>query len=92
MELPCRFELLVVRCRWRQPTPVAIEYALRAEVGSSCASYIAGKYKKPHPKMWFDGAVEQIRTADLVITNDVLCLLSYNSENGDRERARTVDL
>ena len=25
------------------------------------------------------GAVEQIRTADLVITNDVLCLLSYNS-------------
>ena len=39
------------------------------------------------------GAVEQIRTADLVITNDVLCLLSYNSKkNGDRERARTVDL
>ena len=35
--------------------------------------------KKPHPKMWFNGAVEQIRTADLVITNDVLCRLSYNS-------------
>lgn len=29
--------------------------------------------------MWFNGAVEQIRTADLVITNDVLCQLSYIS-------------
>ena len=38
------------------------------------------------------GAVEQIRTADVVVTNDVLCQLSYNSISGDRERARTVDL
>ena len=29
---------------------------------------------------FFFGAVRQIRTADLVITNDVLCLLSYNSK------------
>ena len=29
--------------------------------------------------MVFNGAVKQIRTADLVITNDVLYLLSYNS-------------
>ena len=39
---------------------------------------ILGK-KKHHPKMVFNGAVKQIRTADLVITNDVLYLLSYNS-------------
>jgi len=36
MELPCRFELPVVRCLDGQPITVAIEYALRAEVGSSC--------------------------------------------------------
>ena len=32
------------------------------------------------------GAVEQIRTADLVITNDVLCQLSYNSKVATRMR------
>ena len=39
----------------------------------------------------FGGAVRQIRTAYLVITNDVLCRLSYNS-NGDPDEARTHDL
>ena len=48
------------------------------------------------------GAAKQIRTADLVITNDVLYHLSYSSifyaadfhlrHNGDREGARTLDL
>ena len=38
------------------------------------------EYKKDtHLGVFFSGAVEQIRTADLVITNDVLCQLSYNS-------------
>ena len=37
------------------------------------------------------GAARQIRTADLVITNDVLCQLSYNSA-GDPEGARTLGL
>ena len=39
----------------------------------------------------FVGAVEQNRTADLVITNDVLYQLSYNSV-GDPNGARTHDL
>ena len=58
-----------------------------AEVGRS------GNSKRPRSfDLGLCGAVEQIRTADLVITNDVLCQLSYNSISGDRERARTVDL
>ena len=38
------------------------------------------------------GAVRQIRTADLILTKDALYRLSYSSEFGDPERARTVDL
>ena len=39
------------------------------------------------------GAVEQIRTVDLFLTKEVLCLLSYNSEkDGDPDGARTHDL
>ena len=45
------------------------------------------------------GALNQIRTGDLVLTKDALCRLSYKSAgdcgkggNGDPERARTVDL
>ena len=45
------------------------------------------------------GAVEQIRTVDLFLTKEVLCLLSYNSifslspkKNGDPDGARTHDL
>ena len=47
------------------------------------------------------GAANQIRTGDLVLTKDVLCLLSHSSIRkrqdelafcGDPERARTVDL
>ena len=30
--------------------------------------------------MVFNGAVEQIRTVDLFLTKEVLCLLSYNSK------------
>ena len=53
---------------------------------------------------FFNGAAGQIRTADLILTKDALCLLSYSSEDtsaghilypaesGDPERARTVDL
>ena len=33
----------------------------------------------PQKGVYFFGAARQIRTADLVITNDVLCLLSYSS-------------
>ena len=53
-------------------------------------------------KHWvFLGAANQIRTGDLVLTKDVLCLLSHSSIRkrqdelafcGDPERARTVDL
>ena len=49
------------------------------------------------------GAVDAIRTRDLILTKDVLCLLSYNSimfptgggpvgGGGDREGTRTLDL
>ena len=47
------------------------------------------------------GAANEIRTRDLVLTKDVLCLLSHSSIRkrqdelafcGDPERARTVDL
>ena len=47
------------------------------------------------------GAANAIRTRDLVLTKDVLCLLSHSSIRkrqdelafcGDPERARTVDL
>lgn len=53
------------------------------------------KKKKPHNLTitgLFLGAAGQIRTADLILTKDVLCLLSYSSICGDPERARTVDL
>ena len=40
----------------------------------------------------FFGAAGQIRTADLILTKDALYRLSYSSEFGDPERARTVDL
>ena len=49
----------------------------------------------------YSGAANQIRTGDLVLTKDVLCLLSHSSIRkrqdelafcGDPERARTVDL
>ena len=38
------------------------------------------------------GADRQIRTADLILTKDALYRLSYISEYGDREGARTLDL
>ena len=40
----------------------------------------------------FFGAADQIRTGDLILTKDALYRLSYSSEFGDPERARTVDL
>ncbi len=44
---------------------------------------IEGMKKTPekclNSEVFDNGAVRQIRTADLVITNDVLCQLSYNS-------------
>ena len=33
----------------------------------------------------FFGAAGQIRTADLILTKDALCLLSYSSKGGDSE-------
>ncbi len=33
----------------------------------------------------FFGAAGQIRTADLILTKDALCLLSYSSKDGDSE-------
>ena len=53
---------------------------MKANPSSVCSLLSSSKNKKPAPKRYrFRGAVEQIRTADLVITNDVLCRLSYNS-------------
>ena len=49
------------------------------------------KHRKPKFSMLF-GAAGQIRTADLILTKDALYRLSYSSEFGDPERARTVDL
>ena len=62
-------------------------------------------YNKKSSKLYvywiFYGAANQIRTGDLVLTKDVLCLLSHSSIRkrqdelafcGDPERARTVDL
>ena len=66
---------LSVACGNQQPLRSNTRFARRSAV----LVPFSYKNKKPHPKMWFNGAVEQIRTADLVITNDVLCLLSYNS-------------
>ena len=37
------------------------------------------KPAKPYAMRVFYGAVKQIRTADLILTKDVLCHLSYNS-------------
>ena len=72
MELLSRFELLYVTAS--QPTYSWIEYGLRPEVSSS------PEKRKNHRRLTVvNGAVKQIRTADLVITNDVLYLLSYNS-------------
>ena len=88
MELPGRFELPGAPS-WKAYPFLILKrktYGF-AEVGSSENS------KRPRSfDLGLCGAVEQIRTADLVITNDVLCQLSYNSISGDRERARTVDL
>ena len=49
------------------------------------------KHRKPKFSMLF-GAAGRIRTADLILTKDALYRLSYSSEFGDPERARTVDL
>ena len=49
------------------------------------------KHRKPRFSMLF-GAADQIRTGDLILTKDALYRLSYSSEFGDPERARTVDL
>ena len=38
------------------------------------------------------GAARRTRTADLILTKDVLYHLSHSSKYGDPERARTVDL
>ena len=52
--------------------------------------------QKKHPKSedfrCCPGAADQIRTGDLILTKDALYRLSYSSEFGDPERARTVDL
>ena len=52
--------------------------------------------KRKHPKSedfrCCSGAADQIRTGDLILTKDALYRLSYSSEFGDPERARTVDL
>ncbi len=45
----------------------------------------------PKRRESFFGAAGQIRTADLILTKDALCLLSYSSI-GDREGTRTLDL
>ena len=54
------------------------------------------KIKRKHPKSedfrCCSGAADQIRTGDLILTKDALYRLSYSSEFGDPERARTVDL
>ena len=54
------------------------------------------KSKRNHPKSedfrCCSGAAGRIRTADLILTKDALYRLSYSSEFGDPERARTVDL
>ena len=54
------------------------------------------KRKRKHPKSedfrCCSGAADQIRTGDLILTKDALYRLSYSSEFGDPERARTVDL
>ena len=53
-------------------------------------------YNEKHPKSedfrCCSGAADQIRTGDLILTKDALYRLSYSSEFGDPERARTVDL
>ena len=53
--------------------------------------YATKKHRKPKFSMLF-GAAGRIRTADLILTKDALYRLSYSSEFGDPERARTVDL
>ena len=39
------------------------------------------KSSKPYGYWIFYGAANQIRTGDLVLTKDVLCLLSHSSNN-----------
>ena len=50
------------------------------------------KHLKPLDFRCCSGAAGRIRTADLILTKDALYRLSYSSEFGDPERARTVDL
>ena len=47
---------------------------------------ISAKRKDTHLMMdvFFFGAVNQIRTGDLFLTKEVLCLLSYNSKMATR--------
>ena len=56
---------------------------------------LLAEYKKRRQTQFVSavfGADNRIRTGDLILTKDVLCLLSHISTYGDPERARTVDL
>ena len=53
---------------------------------------IKRKHQKSENFRCCSGAADQIRTGDLILTKDALYRLSYSSEFGDPERARTVDL
>ena len=53
---------------------------------------IKRKHQKSEDFRCCSGAATRIRTGDLILTKDALYRLSYSSEFGDPERARTVDL
>ena len=57
-----------------------------------CLADTNTKRNTSQKEVFLFGAANQIRTGDLILTKDVLCLLSHSSINGDPERARTVDL
>ena len=69
---------LSVACGNQQPLRSNTRFARRSAVLT--AADRTNKKAVPYGTAFLFGAVEQIRTADLVITNDVLCLLSYNSK------------
>ena len=66
------------------------------ECAASIGAWKGTRRQKENPRNRFGskgflGAVSQIRTGDLILTKDALCLLSYNSI-GDPDGARTHDL
>ena len=67
------------------------QQTLSAPLQDTVSTYVPTNITRMVSRLFY-GAADQIRTGDLILTKDALYRLSYSSEFGDPERARTVDL